>query len=335
VGALAAEYAFENLVAGEENILAISGALKVLEKPGAQYNPLYIFGPSSAGKTHLLHALRHRIEVEYPQWNVLCLPAGEFLEECEQAGQNNTSFELRQQLWQLDCLMIDDVHQLIQRPAALEELYHAFNRLVADSRQLVLTSRFAPAELTDLPLSLRSRFQSGLVVSLESPRERLLRDIVEQQCQHTGVRPTREAARYLCNEVRTVRDLRGILHQLSETVNGRPRKVSVDEIKGLLEQHTARRVTIGEVARAVCQYFHVDLAKVRSASRQQSLVQARQLAMHLARELTTAPLTEIGGFFGGRDHTTVLYACRKVAEEIRTSPFTAKACREVHAMLRG
>lgn len=334
--AVAADYAFETLVAGDENLLAISGALKVLEEPGDRFNPLFIFGPPSCGKTHLLQALRRRMEAERPDWNLLSLPAGEFLEECESAWQRDTRVEFRQQLWRLDALLIDDIHLLASRPAALEEVYHAFNRLVADSRQIVLTSRFAPAELEDFPLPLRVRFQSGLVVGLDSPRERLLRDIVEQKCQLTGLRPTRRAAKFLCNEIRSVRDLEGVLHQLGEKVNGRPRRVSLGEIKETLERHSAHQVTIGEIARAVSAYFQLDLGRVRSKSRQQSLVQARQVAMYLARELTTAPLTEIGGFFGGRDHTTVLYACRKVAADIRANkPFLSKAVRELRCELRG
>lgn len=333
--AVAVDYQLDTLVPGEENVLAISGVLKVLEEPGDRYNPLFIFGPPSVGKTHLLYALCRRFENEHPDWNVLALPAGEFLEECEHAWQNNQTVEFRQQLWKLNALFIDDVHLLSNRPAALEELYHAFNRLVADGRQLVFTSRFAPAEMAEFSTALRTRFQSGLVVSVEPPRERLMRDIIEQKCQTSGILPSRTATRYLCKELRNVRELHGILHQLEQTQNGRPRRVSLTEIRDVLEKHSSQQLTIGQIAKAVSQYFHVDIAKVRSASRQQSLVQARQMAMYLARELTTAPLTEIGAFFGGRDHTTVLYAYRKVCEELRQSSFAARAAREIRTSLRG
>lgn len=334
--AVADEFAFETLVPGDENLLAISGALKVLDEPGEKYNPLFLFGPPSVGKTHILHALRRKLEDRYPEWNILHLPAGEFLEECEAAWQNDTSVELRQQLWRLDCLMLDDVHLLAKRPAALEELYHAHNRLLADSRQIVLTSRVAPAELADFPLALRSRFQSGLVVGIDRPRERLLRDIVEQRCQVTGLKPTRSAARFLCHELRSVRDLNGVLCQLGEQVNGRAKKVSIGEVKDLLDKHTVDTLSISEIARAACEYFQVEPAKVRSACRRQPLVQARQVAMFLARELTGAPLIEIGAYFGGRDHSTVIYACQKVADAARRNdPFTSKALKEIRATLRG
>lgn len=332
------ELVFETLVAGNENILAISGALKVLEQPGDRYNPLFIFGPPSVGKTHLLQAIRQRFEDDQPDWNVLAIPAGEFLEECENAWQNKTTVEFRQQLWRLHVLLIDDIHLLVRRPAALEELYHAFNRLVADSRQLIFTSRFAPAELTDLPLSLRSRFQSGLVVSLDPPRDRLLQDIVERKCVANGLKPSRKATRLMCQELRSVRDLHGVLHQLGEPSSqdeGAERRICLQEIRAVLDQHAARQLTIADVTRVVCHYLHVDVTKVRSASRQASLVQARQLAMYLAREMTRLPLTEIGRYFGGRDHTTVLYAYRKVTEDLRSNPFLAKADREIRAALRG
>ena len=328
-------YDLDSLVPGEENVLAISGAIKVLEQPGERYNPFFVYGPPSVGKTHLLCGLRQRLEDTYPDWNILALPAGEFLEECEQAWQNKTTPEFRQSLWRLHALLIDDVHLLIKRPAALEELYHAYNRLVADGRQLVFTSRLAPAELVDLPIALRTRFQSGLVVSLDPPREQLMGDIIERYAQEATIELSRKAGRFLTKELRNVRELQGVLHQLQQTSRGKPRRVALSEVRSVLETQNAQKLTVADVARSVCQYFHVELSKVRSASRQQSLVQARQMAMFLAREMTTAPLTEIGGFFGGRDHTTVLYAYRKVSEEMRQSPFAARASREIRMILRG
>ncbi|MFO0946934.1 MAG: DnaA/Hda family protein [Planctomycetota bacterium] len=328
------DYDFDTLVPGEENVLAISGALKVLSEPGERYNPLFVFGPPSVGKTHLLYAIRRRLEREHPEWNILALPAGEFLEECEHAWQNNQAVDFRQQIWKLDALLIDDVHLLANRPAALEEIYHAFNRLVADTRQLVLTSRLPPADLDGFPMTLRTRFQSGLVVSVEPPRQRLMRDIIEQKCQISGLRPTVKAARFLCKELRSVRDLHGILHQLGQTTNGRAKRVSLTEVRSVLEKHSAEQITVATVAKAVCQYFHVDVSRVRSACRQQSLVQARQVAMYLAREMTSASLTEIGEYFGGRDHTTVLYAYRKMADDVRQNTFAARAVREIRDQLR-
>ena len=331
------EFDLDTMVPGEENVLALTGALRALEEPGERYNPLFVFGPPSAGKTHLLYGLRRRLEERHPHWNILALPAGEFLEECEQAWHCKQVVEFRQQLWQLNALLIDDVHLLLHRPAALEEVYHTFNRLLADSKQFILTSRYAPAEMNDLPLSLRSRFQSGLVVHLEAPREQLMRDIIEQRCEICGIRPTRDAASFLSRELRSVRELLGIVHHLEQALphNGEPRRVSLSEVRSVLEKHTAERTSIPDIARVCCQYFNVELSKVRSASRQQAFVQARQLAMYLSRELTNAPLTEIGAFFGGRDHTTVLYACRKVAAEIRQSSFTARAAKEIRCILRG
>lgn len=328
------DFAFDTMVRGDENLLAISGALKVLAEPGQKYNPFFVFGSPSVGKTHLINALRISIEREHPEWNVLMLPAGEFLEECEAAWQNDTTGELRRTLWQLDALLIDDVHLLAHRPAALQELYHLSNQYLAHSRQLVLTSRFAPSELDGFQQDLCVRFKSGLVVSLDMPRERMMRDILEQKCQITGLRPTRKATRFLCNEVRSVRDLDGILHQLAAPVNGRARRISLAEVRDVLEKHSTERTTVADIAKAVCQYFRADIGKVRSASRQQSLVQARQVAMYLAREMTTAPLTEIGHFFGGRDHTTVLYAYRKVAESIRGDSHLSRAAREIRGALR-
>lgn len=330
---IAQEFVFDTLVPGEENVLAISGALKALEEPGDKYNPLYIFGPPSVGKTHLLYAMRQRFEADHPDWNILALPAGEFLEECEQAWHANTAVEFRRNLWRVDVLLLDDVHLLANRPAALEELYHAYNRLVADSRQLVLSSRVAPAELTDFPVTLRSRFQSGLVVGVEPPREQLMSDIVERKCRDASLRLSRKALDYLCRELRNVREVNGILNELSQRCNGK--RIPLSEVRNVLASHSTQKISIADVAKTVCQYFRVDLSRVRSASRQQSLVQARQMAMYLTREMTAAALTEIGGYFGGRDHTTVLYACRKMGEELRQNSYCARAAREIRTLLRG
>lgn len=325
----------ESLVRGEENVLAISAIGKVVDDPAGPWNPLFLFGPSSVGKTHLLHALRLRLEKRHQAWNVLLLPAGEFLDECEQAWQNNRTIDFRRQLWNLDAILIDDVHTLADRPSALEEVYHTFNRFMADSKFLAFTSRDAPVDLSGFPLALRTRLGSGLVVPIESPRERLMRDIVEQKCQVVGVRPTRTAANLLCKEVRNVRELEGIVHQLGENRNGRGRELSAGEVRGLLRTCVTQQLTVGEIARRVCQGFQVDLVRLRSASRQQGLVQARQVAMFLAREMTASPLAEIGQYFGGRDHTTVLYAYRKTKEALRNSSFLARTVKDIRNDLRG
>lgn len=331
------EYRLESFLPGKENVLAIEAVQKVLTNPGDQNNPLFLFGPPSVGKTHLLYGLRRAFEDARPDWNILALPAGEFIEECDSARQVRNTYEFRQQIWRLDLLLIDDVHLLQDRPAAQEEVYHAFNRFLADGRQLVFTSRDAPADLTAFPVALRMRFQSGLVVPIDPPREQMMRDLIERHALVSGVRPTQKATSYLCREVRNVRDLTGIFHELRQTLesNGDSRTISLEDVRSVVKRHATAQLSIADVAKAVCDYMHVDLQRVRSASRRQSLVQARQLAMYIVRELTTSPLTEIGRFFGGRDHTTVLYACRKMSDDIRKDPFMARAARDVKGILRG
>lgn len=330
---MATDHRFESFVPGEENVLALEATQKVISQPGHHYNPLYLFGPPSVGKTHLLQALARGLEQEYPQWDILFLPAGEFIDECESTWRLKTNYEFRQQLWKLDALLIDDIHLLERSEPAKEELYHAFNRFVADGRQLAFTSRESPADLMEFSLALRQRLQSGLVVHIDPPRERLLRDLIEKHSVLTGVRPSQKAASLLCREVRSIRELRGIFNELSARIDGEG-TVSLEAVRELLQKHAAEQIKMSDVAKAVCEYFKIDIGRVRSASRQQALVQARQLAMYLIRDLTAAPLTQIGGYFGGRDHTTVLYACRKVSEDMRKNHFLSQAAREVRAMLR-
>lgn len=327
-------YKLETLVRGEENLLAISGAYKVLLEPGDKYNPLFVHGPPGCGKSHLLYALRAKFEEQHPKWNLLALPSGEFLEECENAWQRQKTVEFRNHLWKLDVLLIDDVHALANRPSALEELYHSFNRLVADGKQIVLTSRYAPAELPDFPLTHRSRFQSGLVVGLDLPRERLMHEIVIDRCRQHRVRPSQKAVNFLSKELRNIRELDGLVRQFSVENNCRPARMRVEDCKRLLDIHGRRRTGIADIAIMVCEHYRVELNKVRSSCRRAALVQARQMAMYLARELTSAPLVEIGRYFGGRDHTTVLYAIRKVEEEVGDGKFAERAAKQIREMLR-
>ena len=337
MNAQSADFRLETFLPGEENVLAVEAVHKVLDEPGDRHNPLFLFGPPSVGKTHLLYALRTKFEQARPNWNILCLPAGEFIEECDSARRNQSTYEFRQQIWRLDLLMIDDVHLLQDRPAAQEEVYHAFNRFLADGRQLVFTSREAPADLPSFPTALRMRFQCGLVVPIDPPRERMMRDLIEQNAHLAGLKPTQKAASYLCREVRNIRELRGVFHELRQSVsaNGAAAAVSLEEVRAVVKRRASAKLSIADVAKVVCDYMHVDANRVRSASRRQSLVQARQLAMFLVRELTGAPLTEIGRYFGGRDHTTVLYACRKIADDVRKNNFMARAARDVKALLKG
>lgn len=327
-------YEWNTLVRGEENLLAISGALRVLESPGERFNPLFVHGPPSVGKTHLLYALCQRLGEDRKDWNILALPAGEFLDGCDQAWRENSSIELRQQLWRLNALLIDDVHLLVRHQPALDELYHAFNRLVADGKQLVLTSRYPPAEMPELPAPLRNRFLSGLVVSLQPPGEPLRRGIVEQKCLAHGFRPTKQAIQFLSKELRDVRALEGTLHLLSQGRSGKGNRVTLEEVRAAVETRGDHPLSIAEVARVVCEHLGVELSLTRSACRQHSLVQARQAAMFLARELTPAPLTAIGAYFGGRDHSTVLYACRKIADDSRDQPEVAALLQALRARLR-
>lgn len=331
----ACDQRFETFVAGEENVLAIEAARKVIVEPGNQYNPLVIFGPPSVGKSHLFQGIRIGLEEVYPQWNILSLPACEFISESEQAWDRNSAAEFRQSLWKLDALMIDDIHQMQRSGPAKEELYHTFNRFVANGRQLILTSREAPADMLDLGLPLRQRLQSGLVVRMDPPREQLLRDLIDRESVRFGLRLSQKASSLLSREVRNCRELQGVFHELKQQGDLGGRLISLEEVRSVLQKHASQQLKISDVTKVVCDYFNVELARVRSASRRQSLVQARQLAMYLVRELTGAPLTQIGGYFGGRDHTTVLYACRKVAEDIRKEPFLSQAVREVQAQLRG
>ena len=326
------EYDLDEFVRGSENELAVSAVQKVLGQPGAEsHNPLYLYGPGGSGRTHLMYGLRVELERRHPQWNILALPAGEFIHECDQAWQRRESSELRQQLWRLDAVLIDDIHLFAKHPAAMEELYHIYNRLVADNRQLVVTADCGPRRLVGLSMPLKLRLLSGLVVPTVKPDRPLLRQILDRRAARLRLDLAEPAAAFLCECVRNVSELLGVLTTVRGKRRGKARAhpVELDEIKQVYEHHAAERLTVAEVAKLVCEHYRADLTRVRSASRRQELVQPRQMAMYLARELTNCSLTRIGRYFGGRDHTTVLYGLRKVGDRIAADPAAAQLAKDL------
>jgi chromosomal replication initiator protein len=329
------ELDFKSMVRGEENHLAIEGAAKVLLNPGGRWNPLILLGASGVGKTHLLHSLRNELERRYADLNMLILPAEEFIGECEDAARQQRQPEFRQQLWKLDVFLLDDLDRLAEHPVAQEEVYHLYNRLLADGKQLCFTSRLPPNELPTFPFPLRSRLMSGLLVRMNFPTETTLRQIIETRFRRAGYRPTRKLMKFLCKEIRRVDDVDAILRAVREDHAGKSRRVSLADVRYLIDRTATGRTTIQAVCEAVCRWFKVEPEQIVSESRRANLVRARQVAMYLARELTAAPLAEIGLFFGGRDHTTVLYACRKVAEELEEDSASARAVHDLKLQLRG
>jgi chromosomal replication initiator protein len=325
------------LAEGEENSSAIRAVRTVLESPGEEFNPLFIHGPAASGKSHLLFGLARALSQKYPRKPIVALSAGEFLERCDEAWATRSAAQLRRHWWRAEAFLLDDLHLLNQRPAAIQELLHLFNRLHAAGRQLVFTAKRSPAELSSFPAAIRSRLGGGLTCSLDSPGPDLLTAILHRKATAFKLKLSANAAGALARVTRNAREVEGAIRRLDETTPGRRRcgrAVTLSRVRQLLEELESPPVTVADVAQAACGYYQAPLAKVRSESRQQGLVLVRQLSMYLARELTEAPLTEIGDYFGGRDHSTVLYACQRAEELMAADSRIGRAAREIRRAVR-
>ena len=322
----------DRLAQGEENASAVLAARKVLEEPGDSYNPLVIHGPAASGKSHLLFGLARALSHKFPRKLIIALSAGDFLERCDEAWATRSAARLRRHWWRAEAFLLDDLHLIHQRPAAVQELLHLFNRLHAAGRQLVFTARRAPAEMSSFPAAIRSRLGGGLVCSLETPGPELLAAILHRKAAAFKLKLSSNAVGALARVVRNPREIEGAVRRLDETTPGRRRcgrAVTLARVRQLIEELDSPPITIADVAQAACAYYQAPLAKVRSESRQQEVVLVRQLAMHLARELTEASLAAIGRYFGGRDHSTVLYACERAEELMASEARIGRAAREI------
>jgi chromosomal replication initiator protein len=325
------------LAIGRENAFAVSAAKSVMASPGEDANPLFFHGPAATGKSHLLFGLARGLAAKSPRKSVIAMSAGDFCERVDEAWTVRAAAALRRQWWRAEAFLLDDIHLLNQRPAAIQELLHLFNRFHSTGKQLVFTANRPPGELHGLPAVVRSRLGGGLLCSLEPPGPELLSAILMQKAAAFKLRLSQNAAAGLARVVRNAREVEGVVLRLDETTPGRRRcgrAVTLARVRQLLEELESPPITVADVAQAACIYYQTPLAKVRSESRQQGLVLVRQLSMHLARTLTDAPLAEIGKYFGGRDHSTVLYACQRAEELMAEDPRIGRAAREIRRAVR-
>jgi chromosomal replication initiator protein len=322
---------------GDENEFTLSAVRQVLETPGEDFSPLFIHGPAATGKSHLLFGLARALSQKFPRKPIIALTAGDFLERCDEAWSARSAAQLRRHWWRAEAFLLDDLHMLHHRPAAIQELLHLFNKLHSAGKQMVFTARRSPAELSSFPAAIRSRLGSGLTCSLDTPGPDLLAAILHRKAAAFKLKLSQSAATGLARVVRNAREVEGVVRRLDQTTPGRRRcgrAVTLARVRQLLEELESPPITIADVAQAASSFYQVPLAKVRSESRQQELVLVRQLAMYLARTLTDAPLTEIGAYFGGRDHSTVLYACQRAEELMAADSRIGRAAREIRRAVR-
>ena len=318
VSRLNQDFTFESHVEGKSNQLARAAARQVGENPGRSYNPLFIYGGVGLGKTHLMQAAGHVILKNNPGSRVTYAHSERFVADMVKALRHGTINDFKRYYRGVDALLIDDIQFFVGKERSQEEFFHTFNDLLEGQRQVIITADKFPKELVGLEERLISRFGSGLTVSLEPPELETRVAILMKKAQHENVELPEDVAFFIAKRVRSnVRELEGALRRVmaSAAFTGRSIDLALaaESLKDLLAFHE-RLITIQNIQKTVAEYYKIRVSDLHSKERSRAVARPRQLAMALAKELTTHSLPEIGDAFGGRDHTTVLHACRKITE---------------------
>lgn len=311
-------FKFNNFVEGKSNQLARAACMQVAENPGEAYNPLFLYGGVGLGKTHLMHAVGNAIKEARPDATVAYLHSERFVADMVKALQHNAMNEFKRFYRSVDALLIDDIQFFAGKERSQEEFFHTFNALLEDQQQIVLTCDRYPKEVDGLEERLKSRFGSGLTVAIEPPEMETRVAILMAKAEQSGIKLPSEVAFFIGQRIRSnVRELEGVLRRVSASARFMGQDIDLDVAKEALKDLLAlqdKLVTIDNIQKTVAQYYKIRVADLTSKRRSRSIARPRQVAMALAKELTNHSLPEIGDAFGGRDHTTVLHATRKVAE---------------------
>ncbi len=315
---------FASFVEGKSNQLGLAAARQVAENPGGAYNPLFIYGGVGLGKTHLMQAVGNAMVAKNPNAKVVYLHSERFVADMVKALQLNAINDFKRYYRSMDALLIDDIQFFAGKERSQEEFFHTFNSLLEGGRQIILTCDRFPKEINGLEERLKSRFGWGLTVAVEPPELETRVAILMKKAEQAGVLLPHEAAFFIAQRIRAnVRDLEGALKRVIASANFTGRAIDVDLVREALKDLLAlqdKQVGIDNIQRVVSEYYKIKMNDMISKRRSRSVARPRQVAMALAKELTNHSLPEIGEAFGGRDHTTVLHACRKIKELQEESP---------------
>ena len=311
-------FTFSSFVQGKSNQLALAAAKQVAENPGSSYNPLFLYGGVGLGKTHLMHAVGAALIERNPNAKVVYLHSERFVADMVKALQLNAINEFKRFYRSVDALLIDDIQFFAGKERSQEEFFHTFNALLESGQQMILTCDRYPKEIAGLEDRLKSRFGWGLTVAVEPPELETRVAILMKKAAEGNIALPEDAAFFLAKKIRSnVRELEGALKRVVANSHFTGEAISTAFVKESLRDLLAlqdRKVSIDNIQKTVASYYKIKIADILSKRRSRSVARPRQLAMALAKELTNHSLPEIGDAFGGRDHTTVLHACRKIKE---------------------
>jgi len=323
------KYTFENFVVGPSNRFAHATAEAVANDPGKAYNPLFIYGGVGLGKTHLLQAIGHYNKKQNPRLAVLYITSERFTNELIESIRNDRMVEFRNKYRHLDVLMIDDIQFLVGKESTQEEFFHLFNTLYEAHKQIVISSDSTPKEIPTIEERLRSRFQWGVIADIQPPDIETRIAILRKKAEAENIFIPDDVVLFLASQIKSnIRELEGCLIRIVAFSSLTGSEVTVDRSKEILKdiitkEEIAVPITIELIQNAVSKHFHLDVKEMKSKKRTDAVAFPRQVAMYLARTLTEYSTTEIGADFGGRDHTTVMYACEKIKMKLAGDPFFA------------
>ncbi len=318
---LRSDLSLDNFVTGKSNQMARAAALQVVERPGTAYNPLFLYGGVGLGKTHLIHAVGNAIIERNPAARVRYIHAQEYFDEMVRSIQKKSPDGWKSSYQSLDLLLIDDIQFLSGKPRTQEEFFYTFEALFSARKQIIITCDTYPKEMKDVEERLISRFDSGLIVAIEPPEIETRVAILLKKAEQSNVELPKEVAEFIAKHLRSnVRELEGALLRVVAYAGFRQKGITLELAKEALDDLLAlnrRPISIENIQKEVAEAFKVKVADMFSKRRQAHIVLPRQVAMYLAKELTQKSLPEIGDAFGGRDHTTVLHAVRKITREMQ------------------
>ncbi|WP_024905181.1 chromosomal replication initiator protein DnaA, partial [Robbsia andropogonis] len=315
---------FETFVTGKANQLARAAAIQVADNPGISYNPLFLYGGVGLGKTHLIHAIGNQMLVDNPGARIRYIHAEQYVSDVVKAYQRKAFDEFKRYYHSLDLLLIDDIQFFSGKSRTQEEFFYAFEALVANRAQVIITSDTYPKEISGIDDRLISRFDSGLTVAIEPPELEMRVAILMRKAQTEGATVSEDVAFFVAKHLRSnVRELEGALRKILAYSKFHGREITIELTKEALKDLLTvqnRQISVENIQKTTADFYSIKVADMYSKKRPANIARPRQIAMYLAKELTQKSLPEIGELFGGRDHTTVLHAVRKIAEERSKDP---------------
>ena len=322
------QFTFDNFIVGKPNELAYAAAQRVAQSEVVSFNPLFLYGGVGLGKTHLMHAVAWNIKKRNPKKNVVYLTAEKFMYQFIKALRFKNIMSFKEQFRSVDVLMIDDVQFIIGKDNTQEEFFHTFNTLIDKKRQIIISADKSPADLEGLEDRLKSRLGWGLVADIHPLTYELRLGIIQAKAEQKAMKLTKDVLEFLADKItNNVREMEGALNRLAVHASLQDSDITVDLVKDVLKdllRTNSRKITIDEIQKKVVEHYNIKLSDMHSPRRSRSVARPRQVAMYLAKSITTRSLPEIGRKFGGRDHTTVIHAIKTIEEIMVNDPNLAE-----------